>query len=283
METLTVACLSTLPNPGQRKLTVEWSRISRLKKPRLALSIALGVIGLTWGDFASVWQPVPAAVYGRGVLAYTAATLFLAAGIALQCKWSRKVGALLLAALYLLFALLWVRRVIGFPQIFGTWGGFAEQLALVAAGFITYAGARVPGGPRALRFSLIGRVIFGLCAVAFGLNHFFALPQTAAMVPKWLPPTQLFWAFATGVCHVLAGIAIVSGVQGSLAARLLTAMFIVFGALVWVPALLSHPADHTVWAGNAINLALVGAAWVIADAISALAGFQPRIAQRKLL
>ncbi len=235
-------------------------------------AIALGVIGFTWGDFASVWQPVPAGVYGRTGLAYATATLFVGAGVAIQCKWGRKIGGFVLAALYLVFALLWGRRVIGFPGIFGTWGGFAEQLALVVAGVTTYAAAGIPETAPPRRATLISRVIFGTCAVAFGLNHFFALDSTAAMVPKWLPPTQLFWAVATGVCHVVAGIAIVSGIQALLAARLLTAMFVVFGALVWLPALFSHPDNHTVWAGNATNLALVGAAWIIAHTIGALAG-----------
>ena len=41
-------------------------------------------------------------------------------------------------------ALLWASRVVGFPGMIGTWLGFAEQLALVVAGFRLniYRGAR---------------------------------------------------------------------------------------------------------------------------------------------
>jgi hypothetical protein len=45
-------------------------------------------------------------------------------------------------------------------------------------------------------------------------------------------------------------------------------MLVVFAALVWVPLLLGAPRGHTMWAGNAINLAMVGAAWVVADSIA---------------
>jgi len=59
---------------------------------------------------------------------------------------------------------------------------------------------------------------------------------TSPLVPKWLPPTQEFWAYATGFGHIAAGVAILTGVQARLAAILLTAMFASFTPLV-------HPAD----------------------------------------
>lgn len=88
------------------------------------------------------------------------------------------------------------------------------------------------------------------------------------MTPSWIPPGQQFWAWATGVFHVLAGLAILSGVLAVLASRLYVAMCIGFGVFVWAPILVAAPDNHFNWAGNAINLALVGAAWVIADSIS---------------
>jgi hypothetical protein len=33
----------------------------------------------------------------------------------------------------------------------------------------------------------------------------------------------------------------------------------------WAPALIAHPRDHMTWSGNAINLAIAAAAWVVAD------------------
>ncbi len=88
------------------------------------------------------------------------------------------------------------------------------------------------------------------------------------MVPAWIPPGQQFWAVATGIFHLLAGIAILSGVLAVLASRLLTGMLITFGALIWAPSLFAAPHEHMVWGGNAMNLALTGAAWVIADSIA---------------
>lgn len=104
--------------------------------------IALGVIGLVWGDFATVWQPIQALgnVPHREALAYIAAVCFLLGGATIQWRRTAQAGAVLLAILYFIFALFWVPRVIGYPRIFGTWGGFLQELSLlVSAAVVVYA------------------------------------------------------------------------------------------------------------------------------------------------
>ncbi|MGI8770302.1 MAG: hypothetical protein ACR2JE_02590 [Acidobacteriaceae bacterium] len=231
-------------------------------------AIALGLVGLVWGDFADVWQPVAASVPHRTALAYIVAVCLLAGGAAVQWRRTAQAGVLVLIILYFMSALLWVPRVVGFPRIFGTWAGLIEQFALVPAGLLIYAALAPPRTVWAIRTAQIGRFLYGICVVSFGLAHFFYTSETASMVPKWIPPGQRFWALATGVAFLLAAISILSGIQAVLASRLLTAMLITFGALVWAPKLFAHPAVHMDWAGNAVNLTLIGAAWVVADSIS---------------
>ena len=83
-----------------------------------------------------------------------------------------------------------------------------------------------------------------------------------------MPPSQEFWGYATGVFHIAAGVAILTGVQARLAAVLLTIMFAAFTPLVHVPMLLADPSNHWIWNENAVNLALIGAAWVVADSLA---------------
>ena len=230
-------------------------------------AIALGLVGLAWGDFAAVWQPVPPDWPARTALAYAWAALFVAGGLMLQLRRTAKAGALLVAALFLPFALLWAKRVIGFPQIFGTWSGFCEQLALILGGLAAWASLRPAEAPGTRRLALAVRLLFGACLLAFAAAHFLYVTETAAMVPAWLPPGTRFWAYATGACHALAGLALLSNIQALLAARLVTLMFIGFGLLVWLPQLFTDPHEHQVWAGNAINFMLTAAAWAVADLI----------------
>jgi uncharacterized membrane protein YphA (DoxX/SURF4 family) len=235
-----------------------------------AAAVGFALVGLVWGDFASVWQPVPKDLPGRTTLAYAVAVALLLGGLAIQWGRSAGLGALALTALYSLgILLLHVPRIVTHPTEFVTWSGIAEQLALVSAGLVTYAYCAHLEPAAAERLSKIGRFIFGVCLILFGLAHLFYLAPTAELVPKWLPPGQTFWAYATAAGHFAAGMAILSGILARRAAMLLTAMFVVFGILVHAPTIVGNPHIHFNWAANAMNFALIASAWVIAASITA--------------
>jgi uncharacterized membrane protein YphA (DoxX/SURF4 family) len=232
-------------------------------------AIAIGLVGLVWGDFLAVWQPVSKDFPGRTALAYAVALALLLAGSAVQWQRTAALGALILTALYSLgVILLHVPRVIAHPLIFVTWSGSAEQLALVAGGLVAYASCAQISQPLGERLAKIGRLLFGVCLVVFCWAHIAYPKETAAAVPAWLPPGQYFWAYATAAAHLAAGIAILSGLAARAAAMLLTAMFIVFGILVLAPTIFIDPHAHFNWAANAMNFALVGSAWVIAASLA---------------
>jgi uncharacterized membrane protein YphA (DoxX/SURF4 family) len=232
-------------------------------------AIALGVVGIAWDDFALVWQPVPHSLPGRWLLAYLVAGLFVLAGAAVQWRRTRVAGLLALTALYALgVLLLHLPRVVAHPLVFGVWSGTAEQLALVAGGVVAYSLVAEIDATLSAQLFAIGRMAFGVCLLAFGGAHFFYLSATAELVPKVLPLGPVFWALATGAAHLAAGLAILSGVQARLAAWLLTAMFVVFGIVVHAPTIFTAPSSHMTWTANAMNLALIASAWVLADALS---------------
>ena len=233
-------------------------------------ALALGVLGLRNMDFATLWQPVPETIPYHGPIAIAAALLFLLGGAGLQSRRTARMAAIVLAVLYGIFTALWARRILAFPQIFATWGGTAEQLALLAGSLgIIVRSSRIEEASKLLILRTLA-ALFGLCAVAFGFNHFFNMGITASMVPAWIPPGGWFWALATGLAHVAAGIAIMSGLGARLAARLLTLMFASFGILIWLPRMISAPSDPVTWTGNSVNLSLIGAAWIIAEIVAAL-------------
>ena len=233
-------------------------------------AIMLGLVGLTWADFALVWQPVPIGIPGRTALAYATGAILVVGGAAINWRKTAGLGAATLTILSALNVFLLQLPLVGtHPFRVGPWGGVAEQLALAAAGLIAYVSAAAISPTLAERYSSIGRIIFSLCAVMFGVVHFRYASDTAAMVPKYLPPDQLFWAYATGIAHIAAGLAILSGIQARLAAILLTVMFAAFGILVHAPLLASGLHSHLNWTMNAVNLWLTGAAWIVADSIRA--------------
>ncbi len=111
----------------------------------------------------------------------------------------------------------------------------------------------------------IGRILLGVCAASFTLEQAFYLHATASLVPKWLPPSQMFWAVTTTVLFALAAVSLLTNRMALLAARLLTMMLVIFGLLVWVPLLLSDRHSHTNWSETAETFAIAGAAWILAD------------------
>jgi uncharacterized membrane protein YphA (DoxX/SURF4 family) len=226
-------------------------------------AIGLGLTGLAFGDFALQWQPVPKGFPAREALSAISAVALLAAGATLLWRRSALYGALALAIMYGLWSFaLKTPALIARPLEMVSWLGPAETLAM-AAGGLTLAALTLPTGLTEARMRLTARIAFGLCQTIFGLSHFAYAGFTAAMVPAWIPPGGLFWAYATGVAHIAGGLAILSGVQARLAATLLTVMYAGFALLLHAPRVAAAPAAHIEWVMLGIATSICGAAWAI--------------------
>jgi uncharacterized membrane protein YphA (DoxX/SURF4 family) len=224
-------------------------------------AIAFGIITLVWRDFSTWQQNVPR----QAIFLYLVAVVELFGGLAIQWPKTAHVGATALCCLYMIFALSWVPRIIAEPRVYDRWGNFFEQFSLVAGALIVFASAGGNHSEQPPRAARIGYLFFGICVISFTLEQLFYLSGTAFFVPKWIPLGQMFWAVATTMAMGLAAIALLSGRVALLASRLLTAMIIGFGLFVWLPAPFADPHKIISWAGNAQNLAITGAAWIVAD------------------
>ena len=234
-----------------------------------AAAFAFGVITLVWHDFNG-WQQIRPLgnIPHREILVYLAVAVELFGGVAIQWRRTARAGALVLGSLYLIFALMWVPYIVATPQVYDRWGNFFEQFSIVSGALIVYASVSRSDSARAARLARIGYICFGICVISFTLEQLMYLSGTAAFVPKWIPPGQMFWAIATTIALALAAIALLSGRSALLASRLLTAMLVGFGLLVWLPRLFADPHQLINWAGNAQNLAITGAAWIVTDFLS---------------
>ncbi len=217
-------------------------------------TFAVGFVALAWHD--NQWHQLRYIVY-----AAAAAQMF--GGAAIQFARTAKTGAGVLTVAYLVFALSFVPRIVVTPQVYNSWGNFFEQFSLVTGAAIVYARVSTAWAPETL--NRVGRFLFGICAASFALEQAFYLHATATLVPKWLPPSQTFWAVATTVAFALAAGALLTNRMALVATRLLTTMIVIFGLLVWVPLLLSDHHSHTNWSEIVETFAIAGAAWILAD------------------
>jgi uncharacterized membrane protein YphA (DoxX/SURF4 family) len=224
-------------------------------------AILLGAVGIWFRDFALQWQPVPKGIPARALLACLSGGLLAAGGVLLLLRrWSR-AAALLLAAFYgsWVVALHFPLAMKSWRSI-GAWNGPAEITFLTMGGVALFA-----SGAAQMRatLELVARLLAGASAVVFGLAHFNYIDLTASFVPKWIPPHGAFWAWATGAGHLIAGLALLTGIMARLAATLLAAMMASFVVLVHIPRVLASPGAHVEWAMLGVATALTGAAWLI--------------------
>ncbi|MGA7202847.1 MAG: hypothetical protein WBX26_13535 [Candidatus Cybelea sp.] len=228
-----------------------------------AAAIIYGALALHWND-VNTWPQLAAlakAPYHEPVV-YIVAAILIVGGLAIQWRRTAQLGAVVLGAFYLVVAVLCIPGIVAAPLIYNNWGNFFEQFSIASGALIAYA-SLAPG--RLASTARAASIFFGICVISFALEQAFYLNATAGFVPKWIPPGQMFWAIATTIAFALAAIAILSGRRALLASRLLTAMFVVFGLLVWLPALLASPHSHFNWAESTENLAIAAVAWILGD------------------
>ena len=81
----------------------------------------------------------------------------------------------------------------------------------------------------------LGRWIFGLVFLVFGILHFINAGGMTGIVPGWIPGGA-FWVYLTGVAMILAAISILSGKMTSLAGQLLALMLLIFVLTIHLPS-----------------------------------------------
>src|SRR5271163_313788 len=179
-----------------------------------AATLASGVITLAWHDYNGS--------HPLRYLVYCASAALIFGGAAIQFRRTAKTGAAVLGAAYLVFALLCVPGIVVAPRIYNSWGNFFEQFSLMSGAVIAYA--RWSSTWSREMIDRIGRILLGICVVSFTLEQAIYLDATAKFVPKWIPPSQMFWAVTTTVLFALAAVALLTNRVALLAARLLTMM-----------------------------------------------------------
>src|SRR5579864_7282525 len=229
-------------------------------------AIGFGICALAWHDISN-WVQIKALgdLSHRESITYIVATIEILGGVAVLWPRTARAGAVALGAIYFTFALLAVPLIIEHPLVYNGFGHFFEQFSYVLGALIIYSCSGPIAPARTARLAQIGYYSFGICVVSFALEQLFYLSATASLVPKWIPPGQMFWAIATTAAFALAAIALLTGFMARLASRLTSAMLVGFGLLVWLPAIVGNPRSSLNWSEGAETLAIAASAWIVAD------------------
>jgi uncharacterized membrane protein len=248
--------------------------------------IGLGVLALIYGDFAMVWQPVPAWVPARMALAYASGVIMLLGGVGLLFRTTAA------SSVRILFPYLFVWMCLKLPALFvapgmeAVWLGFGELAVLFAGGWVLLAEMSEPREGSVLKILTsdkavrIAQMFFSTWLIPIGLSHIFYVQATRDLVPAWLPYRE-GWAYLTGAGHIAAGLAVLFSIFPRVAAFAEAAMIGVFTILVWGPRIVAEPKARLPWTAFFISWAIAAAAWVVAQSIAAKTPANEKLASRK--
>jgi uncharacterized membrane protein YphA (DoxX/SURF4 family) len=231
-----------------------------------ASAVLFGVIALMWHD-ANTWQNLVhiwMLPFGT-IIGWCLMAAQIVGGIGILYPRTARLASIVLCVVYVCFSLACIPDVIAAGNIYDKYGGsFFIFFSLVCGAIALYA-ATGADTARAIVFSRVARLGLGVCAISFTLGQALLLRETAHLVPKWIPPSQMFWALLTTIAFALAAIAILSNRWARLAIRTMTLMLALFGVLVWVPHVITHPQAHFNWSECALTFLVTGAAWMVGD------------------
>lgn len=210
---------------------------------------ATGLLTIYYRDFPYYFIPPHhvwlndhvAAIYLSGAL------LFVAGACIVWGKRLAPVCLSLAAALVLIFCFYFIPYELSTSAIYmhyGAWENAAKELAL-AGGALVVAGRK------------IGRVLFALAIISFGLDHYVYAHEATGYMPTWIG-YQLFWIYFTGTCLLGSGIAILLKIRVRLFAALLGTMILIWVIILHIPKVIASPVS--VDGGEAVS-ALIALAY----------------------
>ena len=177
-----------------------------------ASAVLFGVIALMWHD-ADTWQNlhhVWSLPFGTVIGACLMAAQ-IAGGIGVLYPRSARLASVALCVVYLCFSLACIPDIIAASNIYERYGGSFLLFFSLLCGAIALYAATESDGARALVLSRMARLGLGVCSISFTLGQALLLRETAQLVPKWIPPSQMFWAILTTTAFALVVITTLAG------------------------------------------------------------------------
>jgi hypothetical protein len=191
--------------------------------------------------------------------AYFIAIVSVAAAVCIAAKIQVRCAAIVLAVTILLRALLfYFPKLVASPHDPGPWTSGFELLALCGAALVL-AGAQTT--------IKLGRLLFAVPLVVFGVQHFLYAHFIATLIPSWIPG-HLFWAYFVGVAFVAAALSIGTHIKAGLAATWLGIMFLLWVLVLHLPRVAAALHNGNEWTSLFVALAMSGGAFLVAGSSS---------------
>ena len=216
----------------------------------LCFAIPLAVFGaLHLSTVAFVVPAVPAYMPWRLFWAYLVGVALVSASLSIATKIQVFWSALLFGIMMFLFVLMMdLPGAIANPRDRFGWTLAIRELSFAAGGWLLAAGAM--RGPRRTKLIAVGRVIIGVAAIFYGIEHFLhplhcpGVPLEKIM-PTYIPIRPVI-GYLTGAILVVAGAAILLNRKTRQAATYLGTWIVLLVVFVYGPILIVQLLDPSI-------------------------------------
>ena len=175
-------------------------------------------------------------------IALVAASLSIATKI--QVRWS---GLLFGCMMFLFVAMMDLPGTLADPHNRISWTLMLRELAFGGGGWILAGGAMARRDGPGSRLITVGRILIGIAAIFYGVEHFLHTPNVPGvplekLMPAWIPG-HLLVAYLTGAILIVAGASILLGKKTRMAATYLGTWIELLVVFIYGPILIAALAD----------------------------------------
>src|ERR1700728_4470745 len=245
----------------------------------LCFAVPLAVFGaLHLSEVGFVLPIVPKYMPWRLFLAYFVGFALLAASLSIatkiQVRWS---GLLFGIMMFLFVAMLHFPRALANPRDRIAWVIVIREMSFAGGGWIL-AGNAMRGQGKS-KLITVGRILIGIAAIFFGVEHFLhpagcpGVPLEK-LTPVWIPG-RLLIGYLTGAILLVAGAGILLAKKTRMAATYLGTWILLLVLLLYGPILITQMSDPST-AVKVEGINYFADTLLFAGAILALASATPR-------
>lgn len=234
--------------------------------------VFFGVQYLRAGSYEGGLPPVPPWAPGGVAGAYLAGALLVVAGLSMLARIKPRWGAAAIGVFFLFCVL-----ILHTPRMHGiVYSGTDrtrafEPLALSGAAFVLIGllhgdRDRMHSDHASDWVTPMGRWLFALSMIVFGVQHFMYAEFIATLIPTWIP-VHLFWVYLTGSGMILVGVGVITRILGGLAATWLGIMFLLWFIVLHIPRSVAAMHNRDEWNSAFVALAFSGASFIVARSL----------------
>ena len=200
---------------------------------------------------------------GAPIVGYISGAVLVIGGVGLLFPHWAKLAAQILAAALACFIVLRLTKLIPTITQSDYWGVTFQTIAAFGASLALVA-MLSPGTDSISRHGrMVGRICFGVALLVFAGLHYTNATDVEALIPAWISAHPVFNVIV-GVASAAAGLAVLSGIFGRLAAALIGAMYASWVPILHIPRVLAPTHTPGDWAGLLVTVLLSGAAFIVA-------------------